>query len=153
MLSCSSFGLPIHAQLLRLFVTPEHAYAIRNQILFVSTSPPQKQAAESGSLQQTACFCEASWPLCCTRTGNPSGRPNHSVVSCCYNRQGRKANRRNRDSYSNRVYSRTQTVRNTGTHDLPLYLTPVLQLYMSGSQKLQEVQGSKEIVCRRGAVS
>ena len=40
-----------------------------------------------------------------------------------YNRQGRKANRRSRDSYSNRAYSRTQTVRNTGTHNLPLYLT------------------------------
>ena len=40
-----------------------------------------------------------------------------------YNRQGRKANRRSRDSCSNRAYSRTQTVRNTGTHNLPLYLT------------------------------
>ena len=41
-----------------------------------------------------------------------------------YNRQGRKAkNRRSRDSYSNRAYSRTQTARNTGTHNLPLYLT------------------------------
>ena len=45
-------------------------------------------------------------------------------VSCRYNRQGRKAkNRRSRDSYSNRAYSRTQTIRNTGTHNLPLYLT------------------------------
>ena len=42
----------------------------------------------------------------------------------CYNRQGRKAkNRRSRDSYSNRAYSRTQTIRNTGTHNLPLHLT------------------------------
>ena len=40
-----------------------------------------------------------------------------------YNRQGRKANRRSRDSYSNTAHSRTQTVRNTGTHNLPLYLT------------------------------
>ena len=53
MVSCSGFGLPLHAQLLRLFVTK----------------------------------------------------------------------RRSRDSYSNRAYSRTQTVRNTGTHNLPLYLT------------------------------
>ena len=42
-----------------------------------------------------------------------------SVRSGCYNRQGRKAkNRRSRDSYSNRAYTRTQTVHNTGTHNL-----------------------------------
>ena len=41
-----------------------------------------------------------------------------------YNGQLRKAkNRRSRDSYSNRAHSRTQTVRNTGTQNLPLYLT------------------------------
>ena len=41
-----------------------------------------------------------------------------------YNRQGRKAkNRRSRDSYSNRPYTRTQTLRNTGTRNLHLHLT------------------------------
>ena len=56
--------------------------------------------------------------------------PGGLAVRCCvrrlcrYKRQGRKAkNRRSRDSYSNRAYSRTQTVRNTGTHNLPLHLT------------------------------
>ena len=44
---------------------------------------------------------------------------------CRYNRQGRKANRRSRDSYSNRAYSRTQTVRNTGTHNKRLYAQPI----------------------------
>ena len=36
---------------------------------------------------------------------------------------GAQSKRRSRDSYSNRAYSRTQTVRNTGTHNLPRYLT------------------------------
>ena len=41
-----------------------------------------------------------------------------------YNRQGHQAkNRRSRDSYSNTAYTRTQTVRNKGTHNLPLHLT------------------------------
>ena len=35
---------------------------------------------------------------------------------------GAQSKRRSRDSYSNRAYSRTQTVRNTGTPNLPLYL-------------------------------
>ena len=35
---------------------------------------------------------------------------------------GAQSKRRSRDSYSNRAYSRTQTVRNTGTHNLPLHL-------------------------------
>ena len=45
---------------------------------------------------------------------------------CCYNRQGRKAkNRRSRDSHSNRAYSRTQTVRNTGTHNQEVSTTTI----------------------------
>ena len=35
---------------------------------------------------------------------------------------GAQSKRRSRYSYSNRAYSRTQTVRNTRTHNLPLYL-------------------------------
>ena len=41
---------------------------------------------------------------------------------CCYNRQGRKAkDRRSRENHSNRGYTRTQTVRNTGTYNQPLH--------------------------------
>ena len=41
-----------------------------------------------------------------------------------YNRQGRKAkDRRSRDHHINRGYTRTQTVRNTGTYNQPLHLT------------------------------
>ena len=46
------------------------------------------------------------------------------IVGClALQSTGAQSKRRSRDSYSNRAYSRTQTVHNTGTHNLPLYLT------------------------------
>ena len=47
----------------------------------------------------------------------------HPCNSPALQSTGAQSKRRSRDSYSNRAYSRTQTVRNTGTHNLPLYLT------------------------------
>ena len=48
---------------------------------------------------------------------------NHRHVYVALQSTGAQSKRRSRDNYSNRAYSRTQTVRNTGTHNLPLYLT------------------------------
>ena len=90
MVSCSGFGLPMHAQLLRLFVLP------RCTVRHLPRCTVIMHDTVLGD-----CWCS------------------------CYNRQGRKANRRSRDSYSNRAYSRTQTVRNTGTHNKRLYAQPI----------------------------
>ena len=72
--------------------------------------------------------CPTTASLCNNKKGQGSlffrGK-NSSTRASRYNRQRRKAKIcRSRDSYSNRAYSRTQTVRNTGTHNLSLYLTP-----------------------------
>ena len=60
---------------------------------------------------------------CCAMLSFTSFSVSGPFFGSCYNRQGRKAkNRGSRDSYSNRADTRTQTVRNTGTHNLPLHL-------------------------------
>ena len=68
-----------------------------------------------------------------------------------YKRQWRKAkNRRSRDSYSNRAYSRTQTVRDTGTHNLPLHhglCYKALQTNVVTSEaEVNSSQGRKSVV-------
>ena len=102
------------------------------------------------SMISAAPVCLFTQQCSCLRTQRG---PSNQLL-CRYNRQGRKAkNRRSRDSYSNRAYTRTQTARNTGTHNLPLHLTPAT-IRTNNLSTLEPTNGCARLCnCLRDAAS